>query len=173
MDQNLIKEGILKFWVFLFIGIITLLIMRWFFHQLKLKKRNIDEFSSANGIFLAGIILSVFYLMSSVITPLTATMKLLNDTSSKWTYTFEVLKYSSLFVIIVFVSAFITCVIAYQIVKRSFKNINVLEEINKNNIGLSLMAAIIIICFSVLIKDSIQPVLDSFVPYPEMPNLLK
>ena len=45
-----------------------------------------------------------------------------------------------------------------------------LDEIKNNNIGVSIILAIIIISISLLVKDSLYLLLESFVPYPSMPT---
>ncbi len=162
----------MRFWLFLLIGIVTLLILKWIMTRLKFKKNSLDDLTTSNGIFLSGITFSVFYLMESVITPIASTMQLLSTISNKWIYAFDLSKHIALFIVIVGIWAFVTCMIAFQITKRFFKGKNISLEIDNNNVGLSILVTVVIICFSMLVKESIQPVLDSFVPYPAMPNLL-
>jgi len=51
------------------------------------------------------------------------------------------------------------------------KSINEFEEISKNNIAVSILTATIIISISLLVKDSLYLLLESFVPYPDIPRI--
>ena len=52
------------------------------------------------------------------------------------------------------------------------RNINEFQEIKKNNIAVSIITAVVIVSISLLTKDSLYLILESFVPYPEIPNFL-
>ena len=50
-------------------------------------------------------------------------------------------------------------------------DINEFEEIKKNNIAVAILTATIIISISLLVKESLYLLLESFVPYPDIPNI--
>jgi len=50
------------------------------------------------------------------------------------------------------------------------KNVNEFKEISKNNIAVSILTATIIISISLLVKESLYLLLESFVPYPDVPR---
>ena len=49
---------------------------------------------------------------------------------------------------------------------------NEVGEISKNNIAVSILTITIIISISLLVKDSLYLLLESFVPYPDIPRIL-
>tara|TARA_Y100001954_G_scaffold203703_1_gene224555 strand:- start:1783 stop:1947 length:165 start_codon:yes stop_codon:yes gene_type:complete len=51
------------------------------------------------------------------------------------------------------------------------KTLNEFEEIKKDNIAVAIISGVIIISVSVMLKDSLYFLLDTFVPYPEIPRL--
>ena len=51
------------------------------------------------------------------------------------------------------------------------KDINEFEEIKKDNVSISIITAVIVIVMTLLVKDSIYLVLESFIPYPEVPDI--
>ena len=51
------------------------------------------------------------------------------------------------------------------------KNINEFQEIKKNNLAVAILTATIIISISLLVKESLYLLLETFVPYPEVPNI--
>ena len=52
------------------------------------------------------------------------------------------------------------------------KDINEFEEIKNNNIAVSIITSVIIISISLLAKDSLYLLLESFVPYPEIRSFI-
>tara|TARA_B110000003_G_C16517173_1_gene483498 strand:+ start:246 stop:410 length:165 start_codon:yes stop_codon:yes gene_type:complete len=51
------------------------------------------------------------------------------------------------------------------------KEINEFKEIGKNNVAVAIITATIIISMSILVKDSLYLMLETFVPYPEDPRI--
>ena len=49
--------------------------------------------------------------------------------------------------------------------------INEFDEIRKNNIAVGIITATLVISISIIIKESIYLLLESFVPYPEIPKI--
>lgn len=172
MDQNLFKMGLMQFSIFLLISILTLTVIFWFIRLFISKKHQIEDFNTAYGIVSGGIIFSVFYLISALITPIISTLKLLDRTLDSWTYVLESAKHISILMLVAIVSALLMYFVVINIVKRFYKDLKLFEEIKNNHIGLSILIAIVLISFSLLLRDSLQLISDSFVPYPEMPNLL-
>jgi hypothetical protein len=46
-----------------------------------------------------------------------------------------------------------------------------MEEIRKGNIAVALIAAAILVVISLFVRDSVVFLLESMIPYPEVPNL--
>lgn len=172
MEQHLFKMGLIQFSVFLLISVLTLLTTLWFIKRFISKKYNIENYNTAYGIFTGGIVFSVFYIISGLITPIISTLKLLDNTLGSWTYVLESAKHISVLLLVALVSAFIICFLAIKLSKRFHNELIVFDEIKNNRISIALFLAVILISFSLVLKDSLQLIFDSFVPYPEMPNLL-
>ncbi|ARV08185.1 hypothetical protein BTO05_00460 [Winogradskyella sp. PC-19] len=172
MEQQLFKTGLIHFGIFLLLSIIALIITLWFIKRFIAKKHNIENYNTAFGIFTGGIVFSVFYIISVLVTPVISTLKLLGSSLNSWQYTIESAKHISILLIIALVLALVICTIVIAITKRYLKGINIYEEIKNNNLGISILVVTVLISCSFLLKDNLQMILDSFVPYPEMPNLL-
>ena len=50
------------------------------------------------------------------------------------------------------------------------KTINEFDEIKKDNIAMAIICGVIIVSISLILKDSLYFLLDTFVPYPEIPR---
>lgn len=172
MEQNVFKMGLIQFSIFLLISILTLSILFWFIKRFITKKHQIENYNAALGIISGGIVFSVFYIISALITPIISTLKILDGISDSWTYALESAKYISVLMLAAMFSALFICFVAINLVKRSYKDLKLFEEIKNDHIGLSIVITTVLISFSLLLKDSLQLIFDSFVPYPQMPNLL-
>ena len=51
------------------------------------------------------------------------------------------------------------------------KDIDEFKEIKNNNIAIAIITATLIISISLLLKESVYLLLESFVPYPEIPRI--
>ncbi len=171
MEQNLFKSAFIQSVIFMLISIIIISITFFFIKQFISKKHKIEEFNTAYRITSAGLITSVFYIMSGLIVPVASTLKLLQN-DKIWNYAFEVSKHVSIFILIGMISAFVIYFISIKMISYFSKGIVIFDEIKNNNIGMSILIFGILISFSLMLKDSITMLMESFVPYPEMPNLL-
>lgn len=165
--------GLMQFGVFLLISILTLLIVFWFIKRFIVKKYQIEDYNIAFGIFSGGVVFSVFYIISGLATPIISTLKLLDNTLGSWRYVLESAKHISVLLLVALVFAFLICFLAVKLSKRFYNGLIIFDEIKNNRIGLSIFVSVVLIAFSLALKDSLQLLFDSFVPYPEMPNLLK
>ena len=90
------------------------------------------------------------------------------DTTSS--YLIDGLKYTFIFLLIIVITIALVNFISIKLFIVMTKNVSEFEEISKNNIAVSILTATIIICISLLVKDSVYLLIDSFVPYPETPR---
>ena len=80
------------------------------------------------------------------------------------------LKYTGLFLFIVIIAIGLINFISVKLFVLMTKNVDEFKEISKNNLAVSIITATILISISILIKDSLYLLLESFVPYPETPR---
>ena len=171
MEQSLFKSTLTQFGVFMLITIIIVSVTFWFIKHFIFKKNKMEEYNSAYSITCSGLIFSMFYVMSGLIIPVTSTLKLLEN-DGVWNYALEVSKYLSLFILIGMISVFIIYFVSIRLLSYFSKGILIFNEIKENNIGQSVLIFVILFSFSLMMKDVIITLISSFVPYPEMPNLL-
>ena len=84
----------------------------------------------------------------------------------------DVLKYSSLFLLVIIIAIAVVNVISISLFTLMTKDVKEFEEIKNNNIAVSIITAVVIISISILVKDSLYLILESFVPYPEVRSFL-
>ena len=80
-------------------------------------------------------------------------------------------KHGIIFLIIIVASIYLINVLSFYLFSLMTKTLNEFEEIKKDNIAVAIISGVIIISVSVMLKDSLYFLLDTFVPYPEIPRL--
>jgi len=78
------------------------------------------------------------------------------------------LKYTFLFLIIMILTISIVIFLSVKLYTYMTREIDEFKEIKANNIAVAIIMATIIISVSVLIKESLYLMLETFVPYPEI-----
>tara|TARA_B100002052_G_scaffold299118_1_gene335430 strand:- start:6262 stop:6789 length:528 start_codon:yes stop_codon:yes gene_type:complete len=136
-------------------------------------KHGIELNNSAYGILCASILFSVGYLISGVKDPIINSVELIQrNPDFSGSVFFEGLKYSGLFLAIsVFVIWLINLLSIYLFTIMT-KDVKEFEEIKNNNLAISLITAVIVISISLMVKPSLYLILESFVPYPDMPTIM-
>ena len=136
-------------------------------------KHGINLNNTAYGILCASILFSVGYLITGVKDPIINSVELIQrNPDFTGSVFFEGLKYSGLFLAIsVFVIWLINLLSIYLFTIMT-KDVKEFEEIKNNNLAISLITAAIVISISIMVKPSLYLILESFVPYPDMPTIM-
>ena len=137
------------------------------------KKYQIDLSNTAFGILCSSILFSVGFLISGVKDPIINSVELIKrDPDFAGSVFFEGLKYSGLFLAITIFVIWIINVLSIYLFTLMTKDVKEFEEIKANNIAISLIIAAIVISVSLMVKSSLYLILESFVPYPDMPVIM-
>ena len=123
-------------------------------------------------IFVSGMMFSVAYLLSGIIHPLSSTLDILTKAYPDTTdLIFTYSKYLSLFFFFCLALGGLINFLAYFLFSSLTTNVNELEEIKEGNIGVSIFISVMAITIAVFCKEPFLVVLESFIPYPELPRL--
>ena len=147
----------------IFILALTYKIMEW----VGKKYYSIEEFNLSYSIFTASVILGVGIMISGIIQPLISSFRLLAQNGD----TLPVLKYigiGGIYIAIAYTAAVLIGLISTYLYSR-ITPINEFDEIRNNNIGVSLIISAILITLVILSKDGVVLLIESIVPYPELP----
>ena len=137
------------------------------------KKHKIDLNNTAYGILCSSILFSVGYLISGIKDPIINSVQLIQrDPDFIGSVFFEGLKYSGLFLAITVFIIWAINLLAIYLFTLMTKNVKEFEEIKNNNLAISLIIASIVISVTLMIKSSLYLILESFVPYPDMPVIM-
>jgi uncharacterized membrane protein YjfL (UPF0719 family) len=130
------------------------------------KKYGILHSNQAYGIFMAAVLFSVGYMMSSVIQPLISLFRIYaSKEMSFWELGFSFLIKGGEYIAIAYVMAVIICFIGV-VIYTYLTPIDEFAEIKNNNLSVALVVCSIIITLSLLTHDGVALLIESFIPYP-------
>ena len=173
MNEKIFYYGLLELGISILIGILVLYISYRVIDKLIRRKYDIDN-NTAYAIFCSAVLFSVAYLISGIKAPILNSVRMIQDQANyDGIILLDGLKYTGLFLVIIIIVITLVNFLSIFLFTLMTKNVKEFEEIKKNNIAVSIITAVVIISISLLAKDSLYLILESFVPYPEMPSFLK
>lgn len=171
MNTELFYYSIAEIGISIFIGIFILFLTYKSIDTLFKKKFQIELSNISFAIFTSSVLFSVAYLISGLKAPILNSLRLISENPNyDGSIITDGLKYTGLFlIVIIFAISFINF-LSIKLFLFMTKNVDEFQEIANNNIAISIITATILISISILIKDSLYLLLESFVPYPETPR---
>lgn len=123
-------------------------------------------------IFMSGMMFSVAHLLTGIIHPLSSTLDILTKTYPDTTdLIISFSQFLGLFVFIGLVLGGVINFLAYLLFSSLTTKVNELDEIKNGNIGVAIFVSVMAITIAVFCKEPFLVVLESFIPYPELPRL--
>ncbi|MDG2343177.1 MAG: DUF350 domain-containing protein [Flavobacteriales bacterium] len=173
MDKQLIIS-FLELSIAIVIGLIALYLTHFVIVKIYKSKYPTDNpyKNTAFLIFMSGMMFSIAYLLSGIIHPLSSTLDILTKSYPDTTdLILSYSKYLGLFVLIGLVLGGVINFLAYFLFSSLTTQVNELDEIKQGNIGIAVFISVMAIMMAVFCKEPFLVVLESFIPYPEMPRL--
>lgn len=172
MNTELFYYAIAEIGISIFIGISLLFFTYKLIDKFVKRKFDIRLDNISYSIFSSSVLFSVAYLISGIKAPILTSLRLISENPEyDGSLLLDGLKYTLLFLLIVVIAIGFINFLSVKLFTLMTKSINEFEEISKNNIAVSILTATIIIAISLLVKDSLYLLLESFVPYPEAPRI--
>jgi len=173
MNSKLLQLSLIEILISIVLGITVLIFSFWFMTLYGRKKYKIETFNLSYAILKASVLFSVGYLMESVIQPLISTFRLLTGIESLayWEMILKSIGYLSLFFVIAAFYAFLTIAVsvrAFTYLIRKFLHINEANEFRKDNIGVGIITAVIVIVMTLLLKSGLVILIESLIPFPDI-----
>ncbi|PCJ63727.1 MAG: hypothetical protein COA58_15400 [Bacteroidetes bacterium] len=129
----------------------------------------INHGNTAYNILITGVLFSVGYVVSGVIQPIIDAFRLLSDTNiSTAQLILQFVGYGGLYIAIAYISSIIISMIGVY-TYTYMTPLDELKEIKNNNIGVGLTVSIIIVVLALMTKGGIILLVESLVPYPDLP----
>lgn len=149
------------------IGVVILALTYQLLKYIGRKRFDITTSNLATSMFVASVLFSVGYMVSSVIDPLTSLFRLLAaKDNSVASLALNFLGTGALYIAIAFVAG-IVVVFLSVILYTSITPLDEFAEIRNNNIGVALIVGTITITLALLTRDGVGLLIESFIPYPE------
>ena len=172
MNTELFYYSLVEIGISIVIGVSLLYFTYRVINKLVKKKFDISSDNISFSIFTSSILFSVAYLISGIKSPILNSLKMLsNNPEYDGSLIIDGFKYSGLFLTVIIITISLVIFISVKLFTYMTKNINEFQEIKKNNLAVAILTATIIISISLLVKESLYLLLETFVPYPEVPNI--
>ena len=172
MNEKIFYYSLIELGISLIIGVVLLYYTYRIINKYVKQKYSISTSNLSFGIFASSILFSVGYILTGIKSPIVSVLRVLqNDPNYEGFFVLDALKYTGLFVFVIIVVVTLVNFISIKLFTWMTKDINEFEEIKKDNVSISIITAVIVIVMTLLVKDSIYLVLESFIPYPEVPDI--
>lgn len=173
MNQSVFLYSLIELGVSIFLGVMLLYITFRILEKFVREKYKIELNNVAYSIFTSSVLFSVAFLVSGIKGPILNSLKLIQDQPGyDGIIVIDALKYTSLFLVVIVIAIAMVNLVSISLFTLMTKDINEFEEIKNNNIAVSIITSVIIISISLLAKDSLYLLLESFVPYPEIRSFI-
>jgi uncharacterized membrane protein YjfL (UPF0719 family) len=169
MNKQIALLGIIELLSALSIGVVIMLLTYRLIKYYGIKRLHIEHSNVAYNVLVVSVLFSVGYVVSGAIEPLLDSFRLL---SAKGISTTELISkfilQGFMYVSIAYISIMLICVLGVSIYTH-MTPLDELEEIRNNNVSVALIVGAIIIVMAMMTKGGIMVVLESLVPYPNLP----
>jgi len=169
MNENIALLGFVEIISSLSCGIAILFITYRILRVFAKKRLQLEESNLAYNILTAGVLLSVGTIVSGVIQPILDSFRILSQTNiEKSDLILQFIGYGGLYILIAFISALLIVFIG-MFIYANMTTLSELEELKKNNIGVAIVLVAIIFTLSLMTSNGITLIIESIIPYPDLP----
>jgi len=122
-------------------------------------------------VFTSGIIVSIGLILSEIVPSITNVIRIAT-TQEETINMGTVIQYSSLYLCIGFVMAIFINAAVFFLFSMLTRGVNEFKAIKTNNLSVAILVVSILLSITMIAKDSIELLISSLVPYPEVSNFL-
>ena len=172
MDTNLFNYALLELFTSILIGVILLYLTYRVIEKIFIEKHNIQYNNIAVSIFSSSILFAVAFLINGIKSPIINSLRMIQSQANyDGNIVLDGFKYTGLFMFIVIITIIIVIITAIYLYTTMTRSVNEFKEIKEGNIAVSLIVGVIVISISIMVKDSLYFLLETFVPYPDVINI--
>ncbi len=172
MNSQTLIFSLIEIGISILLGVLILYLSYKLIDKLIKDKFKIKNDNISYSIFVSSVLFSVAYLISGIKSPILNSIKLLIDNPDySGIIVLDGLKYSLLFISIIIITIVVVIFLSIFLFTIMTKDIDEFKEIKNNNIAIAIITATLVISISLLVKESVYLLLESFVPYPEIPRI--
>ena len=145
MNTTIFYYSLLEIGISVLIGILVLYTTFMLINKLLIKRYNIEYNNISYGIFCSSILFSVSYLLSGIKSPILNSVKMLqNQVNYEGLILIDGLRYAGLFIAIMLLVILLVHFISFVLFSLMTRGIKELNEIEKNNIAVSLIVVLLL-----------------------------
>lgn len=173
--KTLVNTAAVELLISVIIGLTTVYITKILVMYFYLKKTNeSNPYKNLSFmIFLSATIFSVSYIVFGIMEPLSATIKIVGTTNvSMFDFITECIKYLLMFLVLGYSFSIFIIFITYKLFSMLTGRLDEYDEILKNNIGVAILVAVLLIVVAMFTKTPFISFVESFIPYPKLPTIL-
>ncbi|MCU0451386.1 MAG: DUF350 domain-containing protein [Bernardetiaceae bacterium] len=169
MDTRLFLLALMELTLSLVIGVLMVYVTYLVVNRFVKTRFAIGDDNVAFAILTAGILLAVGLTVSGTIQPIFSMVRVLNrQAETSQAILVEVGKYAFLFLSISMVAALVV-ILSGLYLYLSLTKINEFKEIAANNVAVGLIVGTIVVIIAIFVRDSVGLLLESIIPYPDLP----
>lgn len=171
MNQQLFTLSLLEIFLFIVIAVVIFYVSYSMLRLLFFKSVNLKGDNLAFSIFTAGNILSTGMILSEILPSITNMLRLSAQQDSEIALS-TIVQYSSLYLLIGFLSAVIINASVFLLFSVLTRGINEFQAIKENNLAVSIVVVSTLVSITLIVKESIALLVGSLIPYPQVTNFL-
>lgn len=173
MNEQIFWKGISELMVAILIGVTLLYITYKIMDRFIRNKYKMGIDNTSYAIFSGSVLFSVAYMITGIKGPILNSLDLLQAQAGyEGSPIVDGIKYSAIFIGVLVILVALVNMIAISLFMLMTVKIDEIKEMKKKNVSVSIVTAVIVISISLIVKDSVYLILESFVPYPESPVIL-
>lgn len=155
----------------LLLGVLVLYVCMRILARLSARRFHIDHLNLAYCILASGMLFAVGYLMESLLQPGIDTIRMMYN---KYDNIFSAIGMSTLYLVMYFGIGALVSIASVWSAFKAFafltSDINEDEEIQKDNTGIALIIAVVIVVMALFMRDGVDNLASALVPMPEVPR---
>ena len=171
MNSQLLTLAIIEIILSLVVSVVIIFISFKLLKKLFFKQEDVQGDNMAFTVFTSGIILSIGIILSEIVPSITNIIRIAT-TQNETINTLTVVKYSSLYLLIGFIVALFINAAVFFLFSILTRGVNEFKAIKEHNLSVAILVVAILISITLIAKDSIELLISSLVPYPEVTNFL-
>lgn len=171
MNMTFILLSLLELGIALLLGIAVLYLTFLLMQRFIVRRYQIEKDNLAFAALGAGILFSVGNILEGSIEPISSTIRQLKNVHDHiGMITGQALLYILAFLLISFCIAVAVNLISIRLYV-SLTHFDEFREIQENNIAIGILTGVIMIVISMFVKDAVIQLMESLIPYPELPSI--
>ncbi len=168
MNFRIALLGLIEILSAVSIGIFILALTYWIVKWVGRKYYGIKSGNLAYSVYIAAIMFSVGLMISEVIQPLISSFRLMSSSHNSFSLVFRYIGQGGIYIAIAYSFSLLIGLLSTALYSR-LTPIEEFVELRNNNVGVALIVSSILITLTLLSKDGVAMIIESIIPYPELP----